>query len=265
MYLDHIIRTIEDISPAWLTFDEDSFRGLCFGRKTRVHDVVIRKCLITVDTSLECIDKAVEFKANLIITHHALFPYPFLEIKELVFEKFRLLTEHNIWVYDIGNSWYSATQGITESTCQALKLETSDMLAIPNTSGLVIPIGRICEKDGAQSFETLLMHVKSTLGETNIRYGGRFESKPKKMLVMGGVLDSIKLVIRVLEEDIDTIITGEITSEIRAILLDLNKNFIEISHYITDIFGMSKLRMLLSSKHPNVIFELYDKNMTHFF
>jgi putative NIF3 family GTP cyclohydrolase 1 type 2 len=264
MYLDYIIKSIEDISPSWLTLEEESCRGLCFGRKTNISDVVIRKCLITVDPSLDCIDKAVEFKANLIITHHAMLAYPFLEIKELVYEKFRLLTEHNIWVYVLGNSWNAAAQGITESTCQALKLDIYDVLAITNTIGRAIPIGRICNKDGKQSFEILLKRVKATLGETIMRYGGRLESTPKKVMVIGGKLDSIKLANRILEENIDTIIAGEIASEIRSILLDLNENFIEISHYVTDIFGMSKLRMLLSSKHPNVIFELYDKDMTHF-
>ncbi|HME52490.1 MAG TPA: Nif3-like dinuclear metal center hexameric protein [Candidatus Lokiarchaeia archaeon] len=264
MYLDHIISSIEDTSPSWLSLDDDSCKGLCFGRKSNVSDVVIRKCLIAVDPSLECIDKAVEFKANLIVSHHALFAYPFLDIKELIYEKFRLLTEHNIWVYVIGNSWNAASQGITESTCQALKLEINDMLAIPNATGLAIPIGRICDKDGKESFESMLKRVKMTLGETIVRYGGRLESKPKKVLVIGGILNSIKLVNRVLEENVDTIIAGEITSEIRGTLLDLNENFIEISHYATDILGMSKLRMLLSSKNPNVIFELYDKDMTHF-
>jgi len=264
MYLSQILKSLDDLSPSWLSLTTEKYQGLCFGRKTDISSIVIRKALITVTPTVDCIDEAINTKVNLIISHHALYIDPFFEIKELAFEKFRLLTEHNIWVFFIGNSWNAASQGITESTCQALKLKIEDALEIVNQDGLAVPIGRICVPEGAFIFGKFLEQVKTMLPGNLIRYGGKMENKPSKILVIGGVVDSINTIARMLQEKIEMIISGEFSPDVRNALVDLNLNFIELSHHMTDVYGMSKLKLLLSLKHPNVNFELYDKEGFHY-
>lgn len=260
MYLENIIKTLRGLSPPWLTLKANEELGLVFGRKTDISSTVIRKGVLTVEPTVESIDEAVASKANLIISHHPLVRDSFFKIRELAFEKTRLLTENNIWVYVTGDSWNHSTQGITESICQALRLESKESYFVPNSNGDEIPVGRIIHVDGTRGLNSILDQAKTILGKTTIMYKGNPERGFKKVLVIGGRTDSVQPVIKMLEDGIDLFIAGEIPSEIATILSDVGIAFIELSHHTTDILGMSKLRGLLSLKHPNVTFTLHDEN-----
>jgi putative NIF3 family GTP cyclohydrolase 1 type 2 len=260
LYLENIIKTLRDLSPPWLTLQANEELGLVFGRKTDISSIVIRKGVLTVEPTLECIDEAVASKANLIVSHHPLVRDSFFKIRELAFEKTRLLTENNIWVYITGDPWNHSTQGITESICQALRLESKETYVVPNFNGDEIPVGRIIPVDGTRGFNSVIDRAKTLLGKSTIMYKGDLERPIKKVLVIGGRIDTVQPVIKMLEDGIDLLIAGEISSEIATILSDLGIAFIALSHHATDILGMSKLRGLLSLKHPNVTFTLHDED-----
>nr|MDO8083720.1 Nif3-like dinuclear metal center hexameric protein [Candidatus Sigynarchaeum springense] len=260
MYLESIINTLKGLSPPWLTLRANEEQGLVFGRKTDMSSIVIRKGMLSVDPTMECIDEAVASKANLIISHHALIHESFFKIRELAFEKMRLLTENNIWVYVTGDPWNHSNQGITESVCQALRLEPKETYTVSNFQGNEIPVGRICNVGGVRKFNSILDQAKKIIGACSITYKGAPERIHNKILVIGGRIDSIQPVIAMLEGGIDLLVTGEISSEIITILSELHLAFIELSHHATDILGMSKLKLLLSLKHPNVTFTLHDEN-----
>ncbi|MEX2682876.1 MAG: Nif3-like dinuclear metal center hexameric protein [Candidatus Sigynarchaeota archaeon] len=260
MYLENIINTLKSLSPPWLTLRANEEQGLVFGRKTDISSIVIRKGVLSIDPTLECIDEAVASKANLIISHHALAREHFFKIREIAFEKTRLLTENNIWVYVLGDAWNHSTQGITDSVCQALRLESKEIYTLSNFQGDEIPVGRICEPNGTRTLDSILDQAKNLLGRNVITYKGDPERVYKRILVIGGKVDSIQPVLAMLERKIDLLIAGELHGEVLTILSDLRIAFIEISHYTTDILGMSKLKALLSLKHPNVTFALHDEN-----
>jgi putative NIF3 family GTP cyclohydrolase 1 type 2 len=260
LYLENIIKTLRNLAPPWLTLQANEELGLVFGRKTDISSIVIRKGVLTVEPTMECIDEAVASKANLIISHHPLVRDSFFKIRELAFEKTRLLTENNIWVYITGDPWNHSTQGITESICQALRLESKEAYVVPNFAGDEIPVGRIVHVDGTRGLNSILDQAKTILGRSTIIYRGDPERVFKKILVIGGRTDSVQPVIKMLEDKIDLFIAGEISSEITTILSDLGIAFIALSHQATDILGMSKIKGLLSLKHPNVAFTLHDEN-----
>jgi putative NIF3 family GTP cyclohydrolase 1 type 2 len=260
LYLENIVKTLRGLSPPWLTLQANEELGLVFGRKTDISSIVIRKGMLTVEPTIECIDEAVASKANLIISHHPLVHDSFFKIRELAFEKTRLLTENNIWVYVTGDSWNHSAQGITESICQALRLEPKEAYVVPNSNGDEIPVGRIVHVDGTRGLNSILDQAKAIIGRSTITYKGDLERSFKKILVIGGKTDSVQPVIKMLEDGIDLLIAGEISSEIATDLSDLGIAFIALSHHETDILGISKLKGLLSLKHPNVAFTLHDEN-----
>ncbi len=260
MYLESIINTLNGLAPQWLTLRANEEQGLVFGRKTDISSIVIRKGVLSVDPTMECIDDAVASKANLIVSHHALVGDSFFKIRELAFEKTRLLTENNIWVYVTGDAWNHSTQGITESVCQALRLEPKGVYLVSSSKGNEVPLGRVCDAGGTRKFNSILDQAEKILGRGTIVYKGEPERMHKRILVIGGRIDSVQPVIEMLEKGIDLLVTGELSSEIETILSDLRIAFIELSHHATDILGMSKLKGLLSLKHPNVTFSLHDEN-----
>jgi putative NIF3 family GTP cyclohydrolase 1 type 2 len=265
MYLESIIKTLEDLAPAWLSPVEGEQRGLVFGRKTAISNIVIRKCVVSVAPTMACIDDAVAAKASLIISHHALFPGSIFDVREVAFEKLRLLTEHNIWVHVLGDAWNCAGEGITESICQAMKFSCDEKFASTKRDGIAIPVGRLCTMMEHRTFKNVLEQAKTSIRLPFIKFGGNLDEKVKKILVIGGKIESTKYIQKALEENVDTIIGGEYSDDILAILTDLGLKFIELSHHASDLFGISKLRMLLSLKHPNVTFDFHDTNLALFF
>ncbi|MFX0103774.1 MAG: Nif3-like dinuclear metal center hexameric protein [Candidatus Hodarchaeota archaeon] len=257
MYLTQIIENLNAISPnSFLLKDEDV--GLRFGRKTNFSDIIIKKCLVTVDPTIDCIEKAVDWKANLIISHHNLFFKSFFKIKEISYEKTRLLSEKNVWVYVLGESWIAADEGISQSICQGLKLKIGNVFNVPVWSGSTVPMGRICPLDERISLEQLVKQVKSITNAPLIASSPDGNHLVSKLLVIGSGINKEDWIEQILQYQVDTIITGEVNHGILCILNDLNINVLQLGHYHADIFGMSKLKFLLSLKHPNVDFELYE-------
>jgi putative NIF3 family GTP cyclohydrolase 1 type 2 len=260
LYLENIIKTLRSLAPPWLTLQANEELGLVFGRKTDISSIVIRKGVLSVDPTVDCIDEAVASKANLIISHHPLTTGSFFKIRELAFEKTRLLTENNIWVYITGDPWNHSPQGITESICQALRLESKEAFIVINSSGDEVPVGRIALVDGTRTVNSIIEQAKAILGRSAIMYKGDPTRAHKKILVIGGRTDSVQPVFKMLEDGIGLLIAGELSSEIATVLSDLGIDFVAFSHHATDILGMSKLRGLLSLKHPNVTFTLHEEN-----
>ncbi|MHA1371626.1 MAG: Nif3-like dinuclear metal center hexameric protein [Promethearchaeota archaeon] len=264
MYLDHLIRTLKTLSPESFDTSENQ-SGLKFGRKTDTSDIIIRRCIVAVDLSFNCLEHAIKTKTNLIIVHHSIFPRQFMQLFELLFEKFRILTENRLWIYVLGDSWISANEGISDSVCQVLDLEIKKHFYITNNDNQAVPIGRICNLKSSKDLQALINLIKEKMKITNIKFCGRRYDKIENILIIGGQIGNDFSIKEVVKNKIDTMIIGETTHEIRVLLYDLGINTIELSHYNTDIIGMNKLKFLLSLKHPNIKFELFEEEQIDFF
>lgn len=257
VYLTQIMDTLNELSPRFFSLGDENV-GLCFGRKTDVSDVVIKKSLVVVDPTIDSIEKAANWNANLIISHHKLFFDSFLKIKEIVHEKIRILSERNIWVYVLGTSWIAAEEGISKSLCQGLKLEPSQVFNVLGPQGSPVPLGRICNLEEKLTLVDLVEQVKSIIKSPLRVNFSEGNASVNNVLVIGGDIKKVDWIEEVLEKKVDTIITGEINHEILCILDDLNIKVLQLGHYHADLFGMSKLKFLLSLKHPNVDFDLHE-------
>ncbi|MHA1679700.1 MAG: Nif3-like dinuclear metal center hexameric protein [Promethearchaeota archaeon] len=257
MYLSQIIDSIEELSPAHLNF-YDREHGLIFGRKTDISNITIKRCLVTVEPSIECIGKAVECKSNLLISQNPLFTKGFSRIKDATFEKFRLLTKHNLWVYVVGDSWLSADEGISTSVCQSLNFNPVEKFFLPNPVGVQVPVGRIYTSKETMGVEEIIANVKQGFNIQRLLFGGEKDRKIQKILVFSGYFDNIEWLNYVIKNNVDMLLVGALSNDVKNMCSDLSLNFIEISLYETGILGMGKLRFLLSLRHPNVEFKLCD-------
>lgn len=258
MYLTQIIESINELAPSMYSVSGETY-GLEFGRKTNISSIIIKRCQVGVNPTLNCIEAACRCKANLIITHHSLMSPGFEKIREIRFEKYRLLTKNNVWIYTIGDRIIGAREGISQSLCQALGLEPTKDFNVESFNGTCVPIGRIHESQGSHSLEDLIISIKENLNVNHVRFNGDLSSRVKKILVIGGEFKNISWFQHLLNEGVDAIITGELDPTIKCICSDLSISFLEISHYESDIIGMSKLRFMLSMKHPHTDFELFDE------
>jgi putative NIF3 family GTP cyclohydrolase 1 type 2 len=256
MYLNQITNSLSELLPT-PEINEIDRLGLEFGRKTDISSIVIKKAVVSVDPTLAAIDHAVDMKANLLITHHPLLDDEMLSTREIFFEKMRLLTEHNIWVYTTGESWNWAPEGIVDSTCQALKLPILDVLRLALSTGKIVPAGRLCRAERSWTLQEFISHAKSMLGALPIIYGGSPDASIEAIAIIGNDFSETAALQSMILHKISILVAGELSHRMKCLLSDLRIPFCELSHQGMDILGMSKLKTLLSIRHPNVIFELH--------
>jgi putative NIF3 family GTP cyclohydrolase 1 type 2 len=257
MYLYQITNSLSELLPV-TEIDEVNRPKLEFGRKTDISNIVIRKAIVSVDPTLAAIDRAVDVKANLLITHHHLLDDGIVSVREIFFEKMRLLTEHNIWVYATGDLWNWVPEGIIDSTCQALKLPILEILRLAQLTGKIIPVGRICKAEPSWTLQEFMAHVKTMLGNLPLIYGGSPDVRIETIAIIGNDFNESAVIHSLIAHKISMLVAGELSHRMKCLLSDLCIPYCELSHYSMDILGMSKLKTLLSIRHPNVIFELHE-------
>ena len=91
-----IIKKLEVLSPKEYAMEWDNV-GLLVGKE----ESEVKRILLALDPTLEVIQKAVEVKADLLITHHPLLFSPIKRIttKDAIGQKLFLLMEHGISCY----------------------------------------------------------------------------------------------------------------------------------------------------------------------
>jgi dinuclear metal center YbgI/SA1388 family protein len=117
--LQKIIRLMESFAPLSLAESWDN-PGLLVGNP----DNNVRKVLITLDVTMECVDYAVRNDFNLIISHH---PVIFNKLASLRTDQydgklFQKLLSHGIAVYSAHTNWDSAAGGVNDILAQQLGL-----------------------------------------------------------------------------------------------------------------------------------------------
>lgn len=201
----------------------------------------IKKAAFSPSISIEVIKKAVDEKADIIITHHALFWKKYYRIEKNIKEKLKLLLENNI-----------------NFACWHLPLDIHPVIG--NNAAIIKMLGA---------------KIKSSFGYTegvNIGYNGVF-SKPKKLneiiatlkkinpnpLVLNYGKNKIKKISVVtgggqkffeeaIKSDTELYITGEASEYNFEEARENKTNFIAVGHYASEKFGILNLKKLIEKK-----------------
>nr|MDO8119428.1 Nif3-like dinuclear metal center hexameric protein [Candidatus Sigynarchaeota archaeon] len=224
-----------------------------------IENITIKKCMITVDVSMECIDETVSRKANLIIAHHHPFQGNMDAILDIAHEKYRLLTAHNTWVYSLDEAWTFASEGIAQTMCQALQLPCNNSFFSGSVETGNITGGCICKLEKDMVLTDLLQKIENIVGKASIKWFFNRRDHVKTILVIPGEVNTTSWLMDAVRLKTDMVIGGEFSRTARLALLELGINAMEVSHYEMDLLGMSKLKFLLALKHPAVDFDLFEE------
>jgi len=227
-FLDHMLQheLIEDFPGA--------VNGLQFQGTSSV-----QKIAVAVDASLPTLQAAIAAQANLIIVHHGLFWKQTAPVTGVLYEKYKLLIEHNCSVY-------------SSHLPLDLHPELGNNILIARSLGLK-PIGHFAAYKGRfigviaeppQLDIPFQAHLRSYFPQlTAIEYG------PKKPVKIGicsgsgaGAMDELKA------NQIDTFITGELRQAHYVQAQEENLNLYLCGHYATEVFGVQALGKLLETQ-----------------
>ena len=228
-----IIKKLEVLSPKEYAMEWDNV-GLLVGKE----ESEVKRILLALDPTLEVIQKAVEVKAELLITHHPLLFSPIKRIttKDAIGQKLFLLMEHGISCYAMHTN-FDVLGGMADLAGNKLGLNFQEPLeetAVLNGNSL--GIGKVGELSEAISIKALAERVKNLFSLDTVMVYGNVEQKVKRVAVSPGSGKS--MIKEAGKKAAEVLITGDIGHHEGIDAVEMNVAVIDATHY-----GLEKIFM----------------------
>jgi dinuclear metal center YbgI/SA1388 family protein len=259
--LKNIIDIINKIAPFDLAENWDN-SGLQAGNP----DWAIEKIMISLDVSMEVMEAAKNWGADLVLTHHPLFINPENSIDFRVMpgsaiamaarEKISILSAHTNLDKAPGglNDYFAGIIGIEclESfytdpdsqikDSQSQESQTQESRQVPRG------IGRLGQLNPELSLRDLSFQIKERLGLEHIRVTGDLNLMIKKVALCTGSGGSLTDVF--LRSPADVYITGDVKYHEARKIETLYKGLIDVGHFASEIIVVDLLTNLLQQALP---------------
>ena len=257
--LHDIIKYFDEIAPRHF-----SVRGydnyVEIGGQT-VYDQVntaISKVIVCTYPSSKAVTTATQEKANLLISHWPLFNKGVSRLAGMELIKTRLLVKNYISALVLRSPWMAARGGLSDAFMDALNLVRSGDYMILGVSNERVPIGRVCEPHKTMNHSKLVTHVADKMSLQDVYFTGDLDEEVRNILVIPGnvlILEDLK---SIQNQDIGTIVTGEVTPEIRLNAGQAALNLLELGAFVTEEPGMKRLKHQMSLEFPDLRVEFVD-------
>ena len=228
-----IIKKLEILSPKEYAMEWDNV-GLLVGKE----ESEVNRILLALDPTLEVIQKAVEVKADLLITHHPLLFSPIKRIttKDAIGQKLFLLMEHGISCYAMHTN-FDVLGGMADLAGNKLGLSFQEPLEETAVlDGNSLGIGKVGELSEAISIKALAERVKNLFSLDMVMVYGNVEQKVKRVAVSPGSGKSMIKEAR--KKAAEVLITGDIGHHEGIDAVEMNVAVIDATHY-----GLEKIFM----------------------
>lgn len=250
MITKDIIKILEEKFPIKNAEDWDNV-GLLIGNP----DKNIKKIQFSIDATLEAIDKAIENKVDMIITHHPIIFKAIKNINEenILGKKIINLIKNNINVYCIHTNLDSTLDGLNDFVLKKLNIEKSKILDLDKEKNC--GIGRVFKLEEEISLSKYIEILKNKLNIKNVKLITKNKSqKIKKIaLINGSAMSYWKLANSI---KVDLFITGDITYHDALDAKENNLNVIDFGHYESEHFFYELLSECL--KDYNLEFSVFN-------
>ena len=230
--LGDVLLAAEELWPESLSENWDAV-GLVAGRTERP----VRRILFAVDPVREVIDDALEWGADLLITHHPLMLRPVHSVAASGFkgEAVHRLIEAGCGLLTVHTNGDSAVGGVSDVLADALGLQDVQPLA-PAAEGLPEEgIGRVGTLDQVRSLADFAEVVFSVLPAVagGVRVAGDPDGLIRRVAVCGGAGDSLFEAVR--RSGADVYVTADLrhhpASEAREAAVNGRPYLIDVSHF----------------------------------
>ncbi|MDO5752639.1 Nif3-like dinuclear metal center hexameric protein [Arthrobacter sp.] len=233
--LADVLMAAEELWPESLAEEWDRV-GLVVGRV----DADVERIMFAVDPTLEVIDEALEWGAQLLITHHPLLLKGVNSVAATSGKgrAVHRLIEGGCALLTVHTNGDSAVGGVSDVLADAIGLSDVQPL-MPATHGLPEEgIGRVGVLDGAQKLGDLAARIFLMLPAVagGVRVGGDKDALVHKVAVCGGSGDSLFDAVRA--SDADVYVTADLrhhpASEAREARADGKPYLIDLSHFASE-------------------------------
>ena len=242
MRLKEITNILEKWCPLNSAEEFDNV-GLLIGNS----DEIIKKAIITIDTTEKVIDEAIRNNCNLVITFHPLIFNGLKNITQQTYvEKivFKAI-QNNVNIYAIHTNLDNNPKGVNYKICQKMELNNTKFLISKNEGAF--GMGMIGELNKEFSELDFFNFLKSKMNIKNIKHSPFIGKKIKKVAVLGG--SGSFAIENAIAEEADCYLTSDLKyhdyfkADSKILLAD-------IGHYESEQFTKELILEFLNEKIP---------------
>ena len=260
MILSQIESVLEKSFPLEWTLQHYT-SGFAFGR--RRNQKIYRKIAVTSYASNKILLEMKKKKIHFLVTYYPTFPPNLMKINDIYITQIQLLTLSDITLYTIGEVLNYFEGGVMDILLRAANLNHISNFSL-KFQDQKVPIGRIGKPfyDEIQ-IDKLLQNLKRNLKPKFILLHGDPNSLAKKIACFDPIsLHKIDFN-QILMENIDTIITYDLSYEISLKIENLGINLLNLDSKVCLQAALEKLVRRLSVLMPRMEIEYIDSPQKH--
>jgi dinuclear metal center YbgI/SA1388 family protein len=220
-------------------------------------DKEIRKVFIALDATNEVIDQAIEFGADLLLTHHPLIfsPLSSIDSEDYIGKRIYRLIQNDIVLYAMHTNFDVCC--MREALDSRIGLEDVRPLEVlPGYSDM--GIGSVGTLETEMSLQSLMDRILERFGISNVKLFGNPDTKVRKVGVLGGSGKSeIDLAVAA---GCDVYISGDIDHHSGIDALEKGIAVIDAGHYGLEHVFSEYMREYLESKFKDIEISLEIKH-----
>jgi putative NIF3 family GTP cyclohydrolase 1 type 2 len=248
-----IVRRLQELAPRELTIQGLENR-VEIGPQTNTDqtNTTVNRVLIATYPSARVVTKASQDKSNLLITYRPLFPFVIDRLSGLDLVRVRLLAKNYISTYVIGSSWLSARDGLNDALVDSLGFERVSDFNTQSDYGQPAAIGRVVKPPGVKNHSGFVNYIASKMNLTSVMFSGDLDDDVGDVLVSAGYHIDMPDILNARQQDIKTLVTGELSPELRLFASEEGMNTLELGAFATEDPGMKRLRDSISLEFPEL-------------
>jgi putative NIF3 family GTP cyclohydrolase 1 type 2 len=256
-----VLKRLDQIAPKELTVGGLESR-VEIGPQTQTEqaNTTVNKLLIATYPSARVITKATQDKANLLVTYRPLFPFAIDRLSGLDLVRVRLLSKNYISSYAIGSGWLCARDGLNDTLIQTLGMNQIGDFMTDGDFGELVAIGRACKPPGVKNHSGFVNYVAGKLNLDSVMFSGDLDDEVGDVLVIAGNSVDMPEIINAKSQDLRTLLTGELSPEIRLLAHEEGINTLELGAFATEEPGMKRLRDVISLELPDLKVEFLESS-----
>lgn len=256
-----IVKWLQQLAPRELTVRGlESRVEIGPQAQTEQANTTVNKMLIATYPSARVITKATQDKANLLVTYRPLFPFAIDRLSGLDLVRVRLLAKNYISSYTIGSGWLCARDGLNDALIQTLGMKRTGDFMTEGDFGELVAIGRVCKPPGVKNHSGFVNYIAGKLKLENVLFSGNLDDEVGDVLVIAGNGVDMPEIINAKNQDLETLVTGNLSPEIRLMAIEEGINILELGTFATEEPGMRRLRDVVSLELPELKVDFAESN-----
>lgn len=248
-----ILKRLQELAPRELTVGGlESRVEIGPQTETEQSNTTVNKLLTASYPSARVVTKATQDKANLLVTYRPLFPFAIDRLSGLDLVRVRLLAKNYISSYVIGSGWLCKRDGLNDALVETLGMSRIGDFMTEGDFGDLVAIGRACRPPGVKNHSGFVNYIAGKLNLDNVLFSGDLDDEVSDVLVIAGNGIDMPEIINAKNQDLGTLVTGELSPEIRLLAHEEGINTLELGSFATEEPGMKRLRDVISLEFPEL-------------